>query len=164
MRQFKIAMVWIALLSMLAVTFSLLSLLRPELVNSSLRTELSATGLVVGRDKAEQMMERHGLPSRTVQEHLTTKYEYAPTGILFRVDNTTGLLNWVEFTGSAFRTGKGIGVGDLVESVRRNYGKPMEQVEINGFTRLRYAYGISYSLEFWISAAGNVERVLFYRR
>lgn len=164
MRHFKISMVWISLLSILAIAFGVLSLVYPQLVNPSLGVELSATGLIVGRDSAAQMRDRYGPPSRTVQEHLTTKYEYAASGILFRFDSKTGLLNWVEYTGAQFGTGKGIRVGDQAESARQVYGKPAEQVEVGEFTRLRYSYGISYSLEFWISAEGEVSRILFYQR
>jgi len=162
MGRFHTALVWVALLSMGAVVFGLLSLIYPDLVNSDLRAELAATGLMIGHDRADQMLERYGPPSHTVQEHLSTKYEYASLGILFRFDSSTDQLNWVEFTGSTFRTGKGIGIGSPVEAVLDAYGQPSEQVKIGEITRLRYTYGIKYTLEFRLISTGEVSTILFY--
>ncbi len=163
MRRLKLVLLWTSLLSVIAAAHGVLSLTYPELVNSDLRLELAATGLVIGRDGKEQMKARYGSPSRTVQEYINTKYEYAPSGILFRFDSMSGRLNWVEITGSDFHTGKGIKVGDRADSIRQAYGEPTEQVEIGGLTRLRYRYGIRYSLDFWISPDRAVVRILMYR-
>jgi hypothetical protein len=162
LRKFSSVIGWIALLSACVVTFGFVLVFHPDLVYSSLDAEKSATGLVVGLTNTNQMKEYHGQPTRTVQEQLTTKYEYNSTGVLYRLDRTTGVLNWVEFTGSTYHTGKGIRVGDSFDAVLQAYGKPANQIDIGERTLLRYSFGVKYSLEFWMSATAHVEKVVFY--
>jgi len=137
--------------------------LRPGLFDSSLRREYAVTGLVVGSATRSDMVARYGHPGRERREAATTLYEYPALGLLFRMDNATGLLIWYEVTAPEFPTARGVRVGAPLGEISAAYGSGGAMVRFPGRARLRYAYGVAYALEFWLNDRDRLERIVFYR-
>lgn len=153
----------LTLLALLGAGLLLAALFRPELFDSGLRQELSFTGATLGQSSRADLLARFGPPDQERQESLSAVLQFHEAGLLLRIDHATDRLLWCEVTGPRFATARGVRIGSTQAQVLSAYGRPSEVALLREGARLRYRFGLVYTLEFWLDRQQRVERIAFYR-
>jgi|GEM_PF-4135029 len=145
------------------VAYIAVGTVKPDLVNHDLRREFAFAGLTVGESTMQDVLATFGVPQREYREPLSLRYEYPSKGLLLRIGVASGRVEWYEFSSSQYATAKGVKVGAPFTAVTDAYGKPSSVTPLASGTRVRYHYGIAYTLEFWLDRDGKLARVAFFK-